>query len=305
MIPLVLVTGFLGSGKTTLLRRIIRRSAERRLVYLVNDFGAIDVDTRRLAEAGDRVVSIPGGSIFCRCLVTEFIGALQRIAEPPEGGWPPEGVVIEASGMANPRVMGDLLRETRLDCVFAIKKIISLVDPGTLRKLLHTLPNLRAQLEASDLVLINKADCYGAGELEAAERAVREIQPTARLVRTVYAEAEFPLWEDGESAAAAGHGELAGCRDPNFVSITVELDGALEPEALRAALESCRAPIYRAKGFVRTPGGVCDIDYTPTGFSAVPAPSAEPSALVVIGGAGSEAALTPWADALRAQAKAD
>ena len=45
MIPIGLVAGFLGSGKTTLLARWAERHRGRKLVYLVNDLGAANVDT--------------------------------------------------------------------------------------------------------------------------------------------------------------------------------------------------------------------------------------------------------------------
>ena len=44
MIPICLVTGFLGSGRTTLLRRIIDTHRDPRIVYLVNEFSALDIE---------------------------------------------------------------------------------------------------------------------------------------------------------------------------------------------------------------------------------------------------------------------
>ena len=81
MIPVALVTGFLGSGKTTLLRRVIATHRDRRLAYLVNEFAPVDVDGRLLAAEGAPVVALPGGSIFCQCLVGSFIEQLRGIAE--------------------------------------------------------------------------------------------------------------------------------------------------------------------------------------------------------------------------------
>ncbi|MCL1888415.1 MAG: hypothetical protein FWF96_06050, partial [Kiritimatiellaeota bacterium] len=97
MIPLALVAGFLGSGKTTFLRRVSSRNDGRRLAFLVNDFAGVDVDAQLLSDLDGEIVSIPGGSIFCRCLATTFTNALKKIlrVEPPV-----EGVIIEASGMA-------------------------------------------------------------------------------------------------------------------------------------------------------------------------------------------------------------
>ena len=80
MIPLTLVTGFLGTGKTTLLKQIIAKNSDKRLIYIVNEFGKLDVDGTILADTAD-VVPIPGGSIFCHCLTATFIEHLQKLKQ--------------------------------------------------------------------------------------------------------------------------------------------------------------------------------------------------------------------------------
>lgn len=46
--PVTLVGGFLGSGKTSLLNHILTKTSNKRVVVLVNDFGAINVDLPEL-----------------------------------------------------------------------------------------------------------------------------------------------------------------------------------------------------------------------------------------------------------------
>ena len=81
MIPIVLVTGFLGCGKTTLLKRFVDLHRERRFLYLVNEFNPQDVDGVLIRSEGVEVIAVPGGSLFCNCLVTDFIRTLTDIAE--------------------------------------------------------------------------------------------------------------------------------------------------------------------------------------------------------------------------------
>ena len=154
MIPLALITGFLGSGKTTFLSRLAQRYRGRKVVFLVNEFSAKDVDGSRLARETPDVVSVAGGSIFCQCLVTEFIARLREL--PSRFGTPAapvEAVVVEASGIANPAVAAQMLRESRLDRQYDLTDVVAIVDPGSFGKLLHTLPNIRAQVEGANVIV--------------------------------------------------------------------------------------------------------------------------------------------------------
>lgn len=265
MIPLVLVTGFLGSGKTTLLKRIAEQNRLRRWVYLVNDFAAADVDGEWVRASADRVVSVSGGSIFCACLVTEFIRTLKRIAEDRSFlSEPPEAVVIEASGMASPKVIHRMLEETRLDATYRIRRILAVADPGTFHKLLLTLPNLRAQIEAADTVLISKMDRYTAEEIERVREAVMDIQPEALCRPAVMSEVELDLLEDRETPGVEG--DYAECVDPNYHSFV--LTGTLPgPDLLHRLVQETGPSLYRMKGFIDADGRICQVDYSSSGLT--------------------------------------
>ncbi len=268
-IPLVLVTGFLGSGKTTLLRRVIEAFRDRRFVYLVNDFASVDVDTRRLHDTGADVVSIPGGSIFCRCLVTEFVARLRRVTgdfDRPET--PVEAVVVEASGMANPSALDDLLGDCGLAGAFAVRSVTVLIDPATFPKLLHTLPNVRRQVEAADLAVLNKCDLHDEAALQAAEGLLRGIRTDIEIVRAV--RAEIGLARLFGAHGAGRHGDLAPCRDPGYEARALPMETPVDLEVLRHRLEAAGDAVYRAKGLVRTPAGLRDVDWSAGRFEARP-----------------------------------
>jgi len=259
MLPIALVTGFLGSGKTTFLRQLSARHPGRRLAFVVNDFASVDVDAQALADLDGDVISLPGGSIFCRCLATSFTGTLRRIAalDPP-----PEGVVVEASGMADPRSVADLLVETRLDRDFRLATVIALADPATFRKLLVTLPAVRAQVETADLVLLNKTDMHDEETLRKTEDAVRGIRPDVAMVRCTRANVEVSLFE-GASQAMTVHAPLAPCRDVSFRSASVNFDPAVPHDLadLLRTLESHAGMLWRAKGFVPTAKGMVEVQW--------------------------------------------
>lgn len=281
MIPLALVTGFLGSGKTTFLKQLVSRYHGRKLVWLINEFSARDVDAAVLGGEASDVVSIAGGSIFCRCLVTEFIASLRDL--PARFGTPESpvaGVVVEASGMANPAVAATMLREAQLDSVYQFASVTAIVDPGTFLKLLHTLPNIRAQVEAAGQALINKTDLYPATLLEQTERALREINPRLAITRTSYCAAGPDIF--AVSPPGTAQGELAACRDPHFESFTVPVPEDLDWNKFRAAVAAAHSDIFRIKGFAQCHGRCVHVDYSSSGWSLEEAAGDIPPELVFI-----------------------
>ncbi|MGI5816492.1 MAG: GTP-binding protein [Armatimonadota bacterium] len=261
MIPICLVTGFLGSGKTTFLKHLVATRGDERIVFLVNEFSPHNVDGALLEQVEEDVVAIPGGSIFCRCLVTQFLGNLRAIPDRFDREDDPlAGVVIEASGVANPMVIEQMLAETRLDEVYELATIIAVVDPGSLPKLVQTLPNIRAQIEAADVVLLNKVDRFGPDEVAEAERIVRRIKDRAPIVRTVRCATEIDLFAGGGPRGLQG--DYAPCADPSYTRFSVGFDGPVDVAGLTCELERLREDIYRAKGVVQTADGYAYVDMT-------------------------------------------
>jgi len=266
MIPICLITGFLGTGKTTLLKRIVAKNRDRKWIYLVNEFSALDVDGAIVSEENPDVVSIPGGSIFCKCLVTEFIGQMTRIHEQHPDA---EGVVIEASGMADPRVISDMLKETGLDQHFELANIVSIVEPRSFLRLIHTLPNIVHQVEAADLVLLNKCDLFDEEQLAETERAVCGIKAGANLIRCVKGDTDFPVFGEGSSHENL-HGEYAKCRDPHYSTFSIELPRPIAPSVVEAFIVKNEEAVYRVKGYLQSMEGPVYFDYSKAGFSIVP-----------------------------------
>ena len=277
-IPICLVTGFLGSGKTTFLKHVVEQHRDRKLVYLVNEFSPHDIDGAIVSKTNPSVVAIPGGSIFCKCLVTEFIGQLTKLPETFEGA---EGVVIEASGMANPKVIADMLHETKLDKQYDLTHIVSVVDPGSFMKLRVTLPNIVAQIEAADTVLINKTDLYDADAIAETTEALTAIKPNVHLHQCAYAAAEFGLFTP-PTAVRELHGEYAKCKDPNYDSIAIALNRPIDTATLEARILAAEDDLYRVKGNVPTPHGTQHVEYAKSGLTITTADDEADHTLVLI-----------------------
>lgn len=293
MIPLVFITGFLGSGKTTFLRHVVRSHRGRRLVYLVNEFAPADVDGPLIECPPDDLISVVGGSIFCRCLVTDFIRHLRAVAERAANpDTPVDGVVIEASGIADPGVVPRMLEETRLDGPYRLARVVSIVDPGTFATLVQTLPNLSAQIVASDVALLNKTDLYPLDKVAETERALRDLNASLEIMRTSFCAADIDLLAPRRVQRLDG--QYARCADPNYEVITCTVDRTVDTNALTAALGGLCDVLYRAKGYFPAAAGLQHLDASPSGLTVRPAPRPDlPPRLVFILRPGARARLEP------------
>lgn len=212
-IPVWLVVGFLGAGKTTLLRRLVNTTHGREYVYIINEFSAVDVDAGQIEREGGVAIAVAGGTIFCRCQMPEFVAAMQRIEEGfrVEGQIVrAQGVVIEASGLADPRSMRKLLTENRLDDYFHVAGVTAVVDPGLLMKLLLVLPNIKGQIQAADLIIFNKIDLRSPARIDKIREKVRAINPHAEIIECVGCDIDPALVLRGGNSETMGIVD-AGC----------------------------------------------------------------------------------------------
>jgi len=123
-IPVTVVSGFLGAGKTTLLNHVLTAEHGRRIGVLVNDFGAINVDAELIADVQDDMISLANGCICCSIRM-DLIQAVLQMAELPE---PPEHIVIESSGVANPAGIVKSFLEPEIWGTVQLDGVITVVD---------------------------------------------------------------------------------------------------------------------------------------------------------------------------------
>jgi G3E family GTPase len=172
VIPFTVIGGFLGAGKTTLLNQLLRDAGERRLAVLVNDFGALNIDAALVQARAGAMVRLENGCVCCS-VGGDFIAALALLRDGPD---PPEHVVVEASGVADPGaivVLGDMPGYRR-------DAAVVVADAETVRARAEheaTRHQVIGQLRAADLLVLNKTDLVSRAALEATRAWLRAGRP--------------------------------------------------------------------------------------------------------------------------------
>ena len=148
------IAGFLGSGKTTILLEVARAMAEdgSRLAVIENEIGEVGIDGGYVREQGLPVQELFGGCICC----TLQVGLVETL-RAVESRYAPDWVIVEPTGLAAP---GDLLGVVVDNCPGVDTfRVLTLVDATRWPMLLEIVePLVTAQLEAADIVAVNKVD---------------------------------------------------------------------------------------------------------------------------------------------------
>lgn len=306
-VPVVLVAGFLGSGKTTLMRRLIVDASRRglRAAVIVNEFGTADVDSNILREADAELIAAIAGGCACCTGQDDLRDTLFELGARP-APTRPAVVLVEASGLADPVLLLDVMTEGDLLPLLAPRCVIAVVDGARYLELVNTLaPLLRRQIQLADTILLNKTDLAPATGQVAAK--LRTANKHAAIILTQHCDAPLDaMWARAGSDAMAPSGAnvegAAEAAHTHYHTVWCPLPHPLERDKLEAALRDLPPEVWRAKGFVHLRGheGLQLVQYTGGGGQGrfhiagffLPAGFKEPAAgLVFIGAALDRAAL--------------
>lgn len=255
-VPLTVIGGYLGAGKPTLLNQILRNNRDRRLTVLVNNFGSINIDAELVAGREENTIALNNGCICCS-LAGGFVVALTGLRERDE---PPEQVIVEASGVADPRKTGQYgyMPGYRLDGVIVV------ADAESVRTRVageHVGAQVTQQLRGADLIVLNKTDLVGAQERTAVRAWLHDLEPDARVIEAQHGAVPLPLLLGDQPAAPTRHKRGVAERDHHhrhdhhhdlaYATWSYTSDAPLAGDSVRAFAAELPEGIVRAKGILQ------------------------------------------------------
>jgi len=188
----IILGGFLGSGKTSVLLQLARYIAgdtsgnSTKVVILENEIGEVSVDDSLLKRNGYQVTNMFSGCVCCT-MSGELILNLRRIRDD----FSPELVIMEATGVAFPDNIRKSINqslpelEVSVTCITDAKRWLRLLRPMEML--------LEGQLEAAEVILINKIDMVDSPTLAAVEVSIRTFNNGAEFFKISAAQPIDPI----------------------------------------------------------------------------------------------------------------
>ncbi|MCY4300354.1 MAG: GTP-binding protein [Aestuariivita sp.] len=245
-LPLSVISGYLGAGKTTLINRLLAEDHGLRLLVMVNDFGAINVDEALIALASEDVIALTNGCVCCSMGADLYL-ALGDVLKRDDR---PDHIVIEASGVADPAAIANAaIAEPQL----SYAGIITLVDGLNAASLLadsQVAPQVAQQMRVADLLLLTKTtDLPPALQQALAAHGIGHpqlVSPSSPLAPLLFGVLPLP-------------GTLDASPHPSYVHWSSKDPGPMSRADLLDRLMARPHDLYRLKGFVPSSEGMLEV----------------------------------------------
>jgi G3E family GTPase len=173
---LIVVTGFLGSGKTTFIQNFIEYHVQhnRFVAVIQNEIGEASLDGT-LLDHDYSVVEIDEGCVCCT-----LIGSLKRGIHQILAQFQPDYIIVETTGLANPFNLLEELSE--VEDIVKFDSVTTVVDGINVEETVQKYDIACRQIEAADLILLNKDDLLAEERSNAIVRMLRNINRNAPIL---------------------------------------------------------------------------------------------------------------------------
>lgn len=179
---ILILGGFLGSGKTSvvlqLAKYIVGNNSENatKVVILENEIGEVSIDDKVLQGGGYEVANMFSGCVCCTMSGELVIGLYNIIRD-----FDPELIIMEATGVAYPHNIRETIAQSmpNVHC-----DVTCVTDAKRWKRLLRPMEMLlKDQLNAADVILINKVDMVDKDTLAEVEASIKTFNDNATFFK--------------------------------------------------------------------------------------------------------------------------
>lgn len=274
-LPVTVVSGYLGAGKTSLVNHLLRHADGRRLLVLVNDFGEINIDADLIESAEGDTLMLSNG-----CLCCSLGGDLyQALADALDRSPRPDGLIIEASGVAEP---GRIAQAAVAEPEMVLTGIVTMADAVNLVRTLNDPligAQVAAQVQAADLVVLTRSDLVDAAPALSALMNLTDVPVLDAPFGAISPELILEAPERSGCDIPAGEADHGA----DYASWSYAGPATLTLDALEAMLASRPKGVYRLKGCVRVGGAGVEVHAVGRSRQTREVPAPPETRLVAIG----------------------
>lgn len=252
MTPFYLITGFLGSGKTTFLKQLLNKQfAEGPIAVIQNEFAPNGIDGYDLKTEypSINVVEINNGSVFCACLLGNFISTLEQVVQK----FHPKTIFLEASGLSDPTTLSQVMSKQNLSSKIYVGGSICLVDALHFQKSLQTLPQVLHQIRMADLIVVNKTDLINENNYNELKKSINKINSFAVQNFTSFGQINQLVWEsitDNDKKYRQFYLQTKQHGRPDIQTAILKTSKKIPSEKIEAFLKILSTQSIRSKGFL-------------------------------------------------------
>ncbi len=180
-VQIILLSGFLGSGKTTLLKHIMSFDTDMSdIVIIMNEIGEVGIDGMLVKNLGSDVVELTSGCICC-----SMSDDLQESIEEILQRFGPRYIIIEATGVADPESVSNVIATSNFKDMVELYKIITVMDAECwkVREVFGTL--FYRQLKQADTIIFNKIDLLKKDDIPQCLNEIHNELPGSQVIPAV------------------------------------------------------------------------------------------------------------------------
>ncbi len=182
----------MGSGKTTMLNYILTHNEGMNIGVVVNDFGDINIDSKLIKSQSDKQLELTSGCICCSLKTLDLQEAIDQFVFK---GSNIDYIIIEASGLAEPRDLALTLRTT-LGQKVRLDGIVTVIDAENIEKNAAKHDIARDQILFCDFVVINKIDLVKPDKVQDIRQMITSFNPRVRVLESTNGQIDIRLLLD-------------------------------------------------------------------------------------------------------------